>query len=375
MTPDFRARARPEIIDLPVYSPGMDIDDVKKKYGLDAVIKLASNENPVGASPLAIEAVRIAASDASLYPDGACVALRERLSEKLGVPPDKFVFGNGTDEVIDLLFYAFFNSGDRAVMGDPTFSSYFLSGMTMGARLEYVPLTDHKHHMADMLELACAEPRAKAVLVGTPHNPTGTICNKEDLELMLGGLPDDVLLVWDEAYFEYVDSPEYPDSIPYLDKYPNLIVLRTFSKAYGLAGLRVGYAIAHPEVVDLLERVRPPFNVNRLAQVAAIAALDDDVHVEESRKVNAEGKAFLASELERLGMEPVPTQANFILFRFDTVVEGLSGKLLEKGIIVRDGAALGFPGFIRLTVGMPEQNRAVVAAIEQILGSEGKVDK
>jgi histidinol-phosphate aminotransferase len=353
----------------------MDVDDVKKKYGLEVVIKLASNENPLGASPLAIEALRIAAPDASIYPDGACLALRARISEKLGVPADRFIFGNGTDEVIDLLFFAFFNSGDRAVMGDPTFSSYFLSGMTMGARLDYVPLTDHRHHVADMLALACEEPRAKAVFVGTPHNPTGTVCTGEDLELMLKGLPDDVLLVWDEAYVEYVDSPDYPDSIPYIEKHPNLIVLRTFSKVYGLAGLRVGYAIAHPQVIDLLERVRPPFNVNRLAQVAAIAALDDDKHVTESRKVNADGKEYLAAELDRLGMEPVPTQANFILFRFDTVVEGLSGKLLEKGIIVRDGAALGYPGFIRLTVGTPEQNRAVVGAIEEIIGSERKGDK
>lgn len=372
MAQDLQARARLEVISLPVYSPGLDIDDVKKKYGLDAVIKLASNENPLGPSPLALEAARIAAPDISLYPDGACMALRERLSEKLGVPGERFIFGNGTDEVIDFLFFAFFNHGDRAVMGDPTFSSYFLSGMTMGARLEYVPLAAHQHHVTDMVKAAREEPRAKAVFVGTPHNPTGTICTRDELETMLEDLPEDVLLVWDEAYVEYVDAPDYPDSLEYIDDHPNLVVLRTFSKIYGLAGLRVGYGIAHPDVVDLLERVRPPFNVNRLAQVAAIAALDDDKHIDASRKVNNEGKNFLSFELARLGMEPVPTQANFILFRFDGVADGLSGKLLEKGIIVRDGAALGYPGHIRLTIGTPDQNRAVVGAIEDILESEGK---
>ncbi len=362
---DFEKMTRQEIRGLPVYSPGLDIDDVKKRYGVTEVIKLASNENPLGPSQLAVEAVRAAVEDVSMYPDGACTALRVRLSEKLGVPPERFIFGNGTDEIIDFIFFAFFDRGDAAVMGDPTFSSYFLSGMTMGAALSYVPLRDHAHHVEEMLR--AVDSRTKAVFVGTPHNPTGTICTKDELEAMLDGLPPDVLLIWDEAYCEYVDDPAYPDSIPYLDDYPNLVVLRTFSKIYGLAGLRVGYGMADPAVVDFLERVRPPFNVNRLAQVAAINALDDDSHVELSRQVNAEGKRYLAAELERLGLVPVPTQANFILVRFDTVTEALSERLLEKGIIVRDGAALGYPGHMRLTIGTNEQNRAVIRAIEQLV--------
>lgn len=362
---DFEKMTREEIRGLPVYSPGLDIDDVKKRYGVTEVIKLASNENPLGPSQLAVEAVREAVEDISMYPDGACTALRVRLSEKLGLPPERFIFGNGTDEIIDFIFFAFFDCGDSAVMGDPTFSSYFLSGMTMGAALSYVPLRDHAHHVEEMLR--AVDSRTKAVFVGTPHNPTGTICTKNELEAMLYGLPPAVLLIWDEAYCEYVDDPAYPDSIPYLDDYPNLVVLRTFSKIYGLAGLRVGYGMADPAIVDFLERVRPPFNVNRLAQVAAINALDDDAHVELSRQVNAEGKRYLAAELERLGLVPVPTQANFILVRFDTVTDALSERLLEKGIIVRDGAALGYPGHMRLTIGTNEQNRAVIKAIEQLV--------
>jgi histidinol-phosphate aminotransferase len=186
--------------------------------------------------------------------------------------------------------------------------------------------------------------------------------------MALERLPRDVLLVWDEAYREYVEDPSYPESIPYLERYPNLVVLRTFSKIYGLAGLRVGYGIADPVVVDLLERVRPPFNVNRLAQAAALAALDDTKHVEESRRVNGEGKRFLTDELVQLGMRPVSTQANFILFAYESVIEGLPSRLLEKGIIVRDGAQLGYPGHIRLTIGTPEQNREVVRVIRELTG-------
>ena len=266
---DFEDTARREIRNLPVYSPGLGIDEVKSLYGLDEVIKLASNENPLGPSKLAVEAVRRAAGEVSLYPDGACRKLRQRLSEKLGVSQDRFIFGNGTDEIIDFIFFAFFNPGDVAVMGDPTFSSYFLSGMTMGAELSYVPLREHCHLIDDMVK--AVNERTKAVFIGTPHNPTGTICKKDELERMLSALPGEVILVWDEAYYEYVDDPAYPDSMAYIDRYPNLLVLRTFSKIYGLAGLRVGYGIGAPEIINYLERVRPPFNVNRLGQEAALA--------------------------------------------------------------------------------------------------------
>ncbi len=363
---DLERIARPEIKDLPVYSPGLDADDVKRRYGVEDVIKLASNENPIGASPLAVEAMRLALEDVNLYPDGACTLLREKVAGRLGVDPERLIFTNGTDELIDLIFFAFFNPGDGAVMGDPTFSSYFLSGATVGARLVYAPLSEHKHEIDVMLDLV--DEKTRGFFVGTPHNPTGTICSREDLENALERLPREVLLVWDEAYFEYVDDPEYPQSIPYIEDNPNLLVLRTFSKCYGLAGLRVGYGIADPRVITYLEKVRPPFNVNRLAQVAALAALDDEAHLEYSRRVNAEGKKYLARELSALGLEPVPTQANFILFKYGHVVDSLPGRLLERGIIVRDGAALGYPGFIRLTIGTPAQNRAVIEAIRDIAG-------
>jgi len=364
MTIDFESMARPEIRDLPVYSPGLDIDDVKRRFGVREVIKLASNENPLGPSQQAVDAMRSCLADVSLYPDGACVNLRQKLAGKLGISPGRLVFGNGTDEIIDLIFFAFFNPGDVAIMGDPTFSSYYLSGATMGARIRYVSLREHRHEVDAMVEEV--DERTKAVFVGTPHNPTGTICDGAELERALAALPEDVLLIWDEAYFEYVDDPDYPDSLAYIDSHPNLMVLRTFSKAYGLAGLRIGYAIAHPDAVVYLEKVRPPFNVNRLAQVAAIAALDDDGHVALCRKMNAEGRTYLFEKLDALGMEPVESQANFILFRYEGVVAELPQKLLERGIIVRDGGALGYPGYIRMTVGTPEQNRLVVEVITEL---------
>jgi len=363
MTIDFERIARPEIRDLPVYSPGLDIDDVKKRYGVTEVIKLASNENPLGPPAQAVDAMRACLGDVSLYPDGACLNLREKLAGKLGIAPERIIFGNGTDEIIDLIFFAFFNPGDVAIMGDPTFSSYYLSGATVGATIRYEALREHRHELDAMVGLV--DERTRAVFVGTPHNPTGTICDKAELERALAGLPEDVLLIWDEAYFEYVDDPDYPDSIAYLESHPNLVVLRTFSKCYGLAGLRIGYGIAHPDAVTYLEKVRPPFNVNRLAQVAAIAALDDEGHVELSRKMNAEGRAYLSDRLGKLGMEPVPSQANFILFKYEGVVDALPQKLLEKGIIVRDGESLGYPGYIRMTVGTPEQNRVVVDFIRE----------
>ena len=358
---DFGKLIREEIRDLPVYSPGLDIDDVKRRYGVPEVIKLASNESPIGPSQLAVDAITTAMSDISLYPDGACSELRIALSRKLGVPAESLIFGNGTDEVIDFIFYAFFDPGDAAVIGDPTFSSYELSGRTMGAEIIRVPLVDYRHDVDAML--AAVNERTKAVLFCTPHNPTGCPATTGDLEKLLAGLPREVLLVWDEAYYEYVDDPAYPDSIEYLGNNPNLVVLRTFSKAYGLAGIRIGYAVADPSMVNYLEKVRPPFNVNRLAMVGAMAATEDEGHLERSREVNARGKEYLSRELSALGMYCVPTQANFLLVRYEDVTFNLTERLLEKGIIVRNGAALGYPGYVRITIGTQDQNEKVISAI------------
>ncbi len=363
----FKKTARRRVPGLPVYSPGLDIDDVKRKYGLGRVIKLASNENPLGPSPKAVSAILREAEKISLYPDGACTTLRLAIAERLGVQVESLIFGNGTDEIIDLVCYAFFDPGDKVVMGDPTFSSYFLSAMAMDVDIAMVPLVDYKHDIVGMLN--AVDEKTKAVFVGTPHNPTGTICTREDLEKLLNGLPEGVILVWDEAYREYVESPEYPESISYLGNFPNMLILRTFSKIYGLAGLRVGYGITSPELVDVLERVRPPFNVNRLAQAAALAALEDEEHLERSRSVNRRGREFLSAELSKLGMEVVPSEANFLLFRFDGVVKDLSRLLLERGIIVRDGDSLGYPGYARLTVGTLEENEFVIEIIRNIVKS------
>ncbi|MDD5748410.1 MAG: histidinol-phosphate transaminase [Actinomycetota bacterium] len=361
----FEKITRPEIDGLPVYSPGLGVEEVKKRYGVERVIKLASNENPLGPSKNAVDAVRNASESMNIYPDGSCHELRMKLSEHLGVSPEMLTFGSGADELIDFIFYAFFKPGDSAVVGNPTFSSYYLSGMMMGARIVFVPLVNYRHSVEGMLDAVGKD--TKGVFVGSPHNPTGEICTEDEFCEFLKGLPEDVLLVWDEAYMEFVDDSRYPDSTKYLEKHPNLIVLRTFSKAYGLAGLRIGYGIVHPEIAGYIERVRPPFNVNGLAQVAAIAALDDEEHLKKTVNSNSEGRLFLSRELKRLGFEVVPSQANFILFKYENLTRELPVKLLEKGIVVRDGEELGYSGYIRMTVGTMEENNLVVDAIEQIL--------
>lgn len=361
----FEGIAKGEIINLPIYSPGLGSEDVKRKYKLEEVIKLASNENPLGPSPLAVEAARKELSNANIYPDGYCGKLREKLSSHIGVSPDFLFFGNGADEIIDLIFLAFFNKGDRAVMGNPTFSSYYLSGMAVGAEIVYVPLENYRHDIEGIVN--AAKKGAKAIFVGNPHNPTGTIVTRVELEYALGNVPEDTLVVWDEAYGEYVEDREFPQSVSYLEDHPNLLILRTFSKIYGLAGLRTGYAIADSEIISLLERVRPPFNVNLVAQAAAAAALDDEEHLRASREMNREGRNYLHGELEKIGFEVVPSQANFILFRFDHLTSELAEKLLSNGVIVRDGASLGYPGYVRITVGTPEQNRKVVSVLGKII--------
>ena len=250
-------------------------------------------------------------------------------------------------------------------MGDPTFSSFYLSGMSVGAKIIYVPLEKYRHDIEGIVN--AAKKGAKAIFVDSPHNPTGTIATREELEYALGNVPEDTLIVWDEAYGEYAEDGEFPQSISYLEDHPNLLILRTFSKIYGLAGLRIGYAIADSEIISLLERVRPPFNVNLVAQAAAAAALDDEEHLRASKEVNREGRNYLHGELEKMGFKVVPSQANFVLFRFDHLTSKLSDRLLSKGVIVRDGTSLGYPGYVRMTVGTPEQNKKVVSVLEKII--------
>lgn len=354
---------RKELEGLPLYSPGKSPEEVAREMGIPDCVKMASNENPLGPSPRAVEALREALGSVNLYPDGNSVLLREALSRKLGISTDRVLVTHGADEAFDLLAYAFLDRGDEVVVGDPTFSSYELAARTMGAKVRRVPLREYRQDVSAMME-AVSE-RTKMVVLCSPLNPTGTTVSGEELEGMLEALGGRALLVLDEAYLEYVTDPRHPDALSYAAGHPEMVIARTFSKAYGLAGLRVGYVLCDPRVREALEKVKLPFNVNRLGQVAALAALEDEEHLERSRRVNEEGKSRLYALFQELGLEYVPTQANFILVkngRFGDLYEDL----LRKGVIVRAGEALGIPGHVRITIGDATQNDRLERALREI---------
>lgn len=362
---DIERLMRDEVKGLPIYDPGKSPEEVAREMGVFGCVKMASNENPLGPSPKALQAIREALPGAHIYPDGNSIELRQALSRRLGVPADGLVVSHGADEAFDLLAFAFLNRGDEVVVGDPTFASYELAARTMGGVVRRVPLRDYRQDIPGML--AAVGERTKYVVLCSPVNPTGTAVNRSELEEMLGSLPDRVLLVLDEAYVEYVTDPEYPDALAFLERCPNLAIARTFSKIYGLAGLRVGYIITSLPVRDALEKVKLPFNVNSLGQAAALAALEDEEHVARSREVNERGKERLYRLLEETGFAYVPTQANFILVRNGPYPD-LFDRLLRNCVIVRDGGAVGIPGHVRITIGDDGQNDMLERALRAIAG-------
>jgi len=353
------------VSELVPYPPGKPVEEVEREYGIAGSVKLASNECPIGPSPKGVEAARKVLSGIHIYPDGSGYYLKKRLSEKLGLSPESFTLGNGSNEIIELIIKAFVEKGDEVVMGDPAFIVYQLITKGAGGRALPVPLAGYTHDLKAMA--AAVTERTKIVFVANPNNPTGTIVSRAEMEAFFHAVPDDVLIVFDEAYFEYASgSDEYQDAMAYIENRPNLIVLRTFSKAYGLAGLRVGCGMASPGLISMLERVRQPFNVNSPALAAAAAALNDDGHLEKALEVNREGMAWLEGELGKAGFKTVKSFANFILF--DAGMDGASlyDALLRKGVIVRPMGAYGMKDHIRVTVGLPEENARFIEALKQV---------
>jgi histidinol-phosphate aminotransferase len=361
---DIDKLIREEVRDLPVYSPGRSPEEVAREMGIAECVKMASNENAMGPSPKAVRAITEALEEANIYPDGNSVALREAISLKLGVPIDSLIVTHGADEAFDLIAYAFLGKGDEMIVGDPTFTSYELAARTMGAVAVRVPLWEYRQDIPAMLDAVGA--RTKVVVLCSPLNPTGTTVSAEELEEMLGSLPPRVLLVLDEAYVEYVSDPAHPGALTYRERYANLIITRTFSKVYGLAGLRVGYAVCDPSVREALEKVKLPFNVNRLGQAAAMAALEDEEHVARSLQMNEKGKERLYRVLEETGFAYVPTQANFILVENGSYPD-LFDRLLRQGVIVREGGAVGVPGHVRITIGNEEHNDLLERALRVVV--------
>lgn len=343
------------------YIPGKPVEELERELGISESIKLASNESPLGPSPRAVRALRKGMADLNRYPDGSGYYLKEKLSSKLGVSPDEILLGNGSNEVIELAVRAFLNPGEEAVMAHPSFVVYSMITQAAGGKSVVVPLKDWRHDLAAMASRITE--RTKIVFIANPNNPTGTIITRSEMDSFMRKLPDGVLVVIDEAYHEYVSSPEYPDSMKYLRQGKDILILRTFSKIYGLAGLRIGYGIAGTPIITDMNRVRQPFNVNSLAQIAALAALDDTAHIEKAKKINERGKKFLYRKLKSLKINYVKTEANFIYIFFnDDIAQMLYNELLNEGVIVRP---MG-PREMRITIGLPKEDRRLIEVLQKL---------
>ncbi|MBI5189568.1 MAG: histidinol-phosphate transaminase [Nitrospirae bacterium] len=350
-----------DIRTLSPYVPGKPVEELERELGITGSVKLASNENPLGPSPKAVEAMRGMLTGVNRYPDGAGHYLRAALSKKYAHPIEGIILGNGSNELLEIIVRTFLLEGEEAVMAAPSFVVYKMAAQASSRKSVVVPCVDGKHDLAAMADAINAN--TKLVFIANPNNPTGTMNTAAEFDAFMARVPEDVIVVMDEAYFEYATDPEYADSLKHLKAGRRLVILRTFSKAYGLAGLRIGYGLSTPELVDLMNRVRQPFNTNMLAQAAALAALGDSAHIENSVRVNEEGKKYLYAELGRLGIKYIPTHANFIYMEMDRAAGPLYDALLKKGVIVRP---MG-PTQLRVTIGLMDENRRFINALETII--------
>ncbi|MDP2168384.1 MAG: histidinol-phosphate transaminase [Thermodesulfovibrionales bacterium] len=342
------------------YVPGKPVEELERELGIKGSVKLASNENPLGPSPRAIEALSASLGSLNRYPDGGGYYLKGALSRSLDVKEDELILGNGSNELIDIAVRTFLSPGDEAVMAFPSFVVYPMSVKAQGAKAVEVPLMDMRHDLEAMADVVT--PKTKMLFIANPNNPTGTINTKGEIDRLMARLPDGVLVVVDEAYFEYVRNPDYADSLRHFRAGRDMLILRTFSKIYGLAGLRIGYGIARPEIIREMNKLRPPFNTNSLAQAAAAAALADTGHLERSKDVNENGRRYLYTELSALGVRYTPTEANFIYMPVKDSAS-IYDALLRKGVIVRP---MG-PGHLRVTIGLPDENARFIEAIKPLL--------
>ncbi len=350
------------------YSPGKPIDEVKRELGLDRVVKLASNENPFGPSPKAVAAVKLAAEKMHIYPDGAAYDLKQALSAHLGIPASSLMVGNGSDELIHMIGLILLGSEeDEMIMGDPSFSRYDPAAQIGPSKLIKVPLDSNYRHDLPAMAKAATE-RTKLLWIANPNNPTGTIVRKSEVDQLLKDLPEQVVVVLDEAYYEFAEGQEdFPDAREYMLAGAPVIGLRTFSKAYGLAGIRLGYGFGPEAIIDAINRVREPFNVNGLAQLAGIAALSDDEHVKKTVENNRRGLEFLAGVFEKVGAKPCESFANFIYADLGRPARPVFQALLERGVITRPGDVLGNPTCLRVSVGTEEEMELFAAALEEVM--------
>lgn len=356
-------RARP-VSDIIVYQPGKPVEELERELGVAGSIKVASNENPLGPSPKAMAAMRRAVPELHRYPDGGGFYLKNALAAHHGLAPENFVLGNGTNEALEILAHAYLDPGDPVVFSEGAFIVYHIVSQLSSCEIRRAPMRDYHQDLDAMAALVCE--KTKIVFLSNPNNPTGTAVGERKLRAFLRKIPPTVLVAVDEAYCHYAHLEDYPDAPKMLGEFPNLVAMRTFSKAYGLAGLRIGYGAADAEVAEAMESVREPFNVNSLALAAARAALEDVEHVERTIAVNAEGREYLVYELSAMGLPFVPTQGNFIMVEVGDGAKTYEA-LLREGVIVRPVAGYGFPRHARISIGTPQENERIVAALSKVL--------
>jgi len=367
MSCDFLSLATEGVRGLQPYQPGKPMEELERELGLSDIVKLASNESPLGPSPAAREAAAAALGEVSRYPDGNGAMLKRALAAKLDVAPERLTLGNGSNDVLELLVRAFVTPEHQVLFSEHAFAVYPLATQAVGARAVVTPARDWGYDLEAMA--ARVSEHTRLAFIANPNNPTGTWVDAAALEAFLRALPEHVLVVVDEAYCEYVEAPGYPSCVGWLERYPNLVVTRTFSKAYGLAGLRVGYAVSHPQVAELLNRIRQPFNVNSPALAAAAAALEDHDHLRRAREVNRQGMAQLAAGFEAMGLDYIPSVGNFVAVDVQRPGAEVFEALLPHGVIVRPIGGYGMPHHLRVSVGLEQENARFLEALGQVMAA------
>ena len=368
MHTQWESLANTHILGIAPYEPGKPIEELERELGIHDAIKLASNENPLPPSERVQKAIAAALGDLNRYPDGSGFYLRQALAKKHGLTTDHVVLGNGSNELIELLVRAFLRPGDEAVVPHPSFVVYPMIVQASGGIRVMVMLKDYKLDLDAMAR--AITPMTKLVFIANPNNPTATMVTADEVEAFMHKVPERTIVVFDEAYIEFALGPDFPDSLAYVKQGRKVVVLRTFSKAASLAGLRVGYAVADPDAISLMNRIRQPFNVNSLAQAAALAALEDESHILECVRMIEAGRHYLYDEFKALGLKYVPARANFILVDVGRSAAEIYQKLLLQGVIVRPMTSFGMESALRVTVGTPEENRRLIKALKTVLGSK-----
>ena len=359
--------AAAQIAGLSPYVPGKPVSELERELGIRDSVKLASNENPLGPGPLARAAYRAAAAELERYPDGGSFTLRHAIAEHHGLRPDQVTVGNGSNDVLDMIARAFLGPGRESVFSEHAFAVYPIATQAVGATARIAPAVDFGHELDAMAELV--GPETRVVWIANPNNPTGTWLPAAPLRRFIAALPETCICVLDEAYVDYVEEPDYPNGVDWLADFPNLVVTRTFAKVHGLAALRVGYGLSHPDLADLLNRVRHPFNVNAPAQAAAVAALADHEHIARSVAHNRAEMARLVAGLRDLGLGYIPSVGNFVTVDFDQPAGPVDRALLSAGVICRPVANYGLPNHLRVSIGLDQENTRLLETLEEVLRS------